>query len=300
MIHGDRIDITGIRARGHHGVLESERREGQEFVVDISMSVELSYAARSDDLADTVNYAEVAADVVAIISGPPVDLIETLADQVATAVLARPDATEVEVTVHKPQAPVGVPFGDVAVTMSRTRRCQAVIALGSNLGDSDETLRSAAEGLWGLGIVTAASQIYRSTPVGGPPQDDYRNAVVVLTTAQSPRSVLSRLHELEEGAGRTRQVRWGPRTLDLDLIQYGDPTSDTDVWSDRAELLLPHPRAHERAFVLVPWAQADPDAVLRVEGGVRPVADLAAALGRQATDQVHPVGPLMELPEPHP
>ena len=117
--HLDRIAVRGLSATGHHGVFDFEKREGQRFVVDVVLGVDTREAAATDDLARTINYAEVAADVIALIEGDPVDLIETLAQQVADSCLARDGVEAVEVTVHKPEAPVGVAFGDVAVTITR-------------------------------------------------------------------------------------------------------------------------------------------------------------------------------------
>jgi dihydroneopterin aldolase len=117
--HLDRIAVRGLTATGHHGVFEFEKREGQTFVVDVALGVDTREAAATDDLARTINYAEVAADVIALIQGDPVDLIEKLAQQVADACLARDGVEAVEVTVHKPEAPVGVAFGDVTVTITR-------------------------------------------------------------------------------------------------------------------------------------------------------------------------------------
>lgn len=273
----DRVSLRGVRARGHHGVLESERRDGQEFVVDVEMEVDLAPAGESDDLADTVSYAEVAADVVALVQGEPLDLIEALAERIASAVLgARPLVEAVEVTVHKPQAPVGHPFGDVAVTIRRERQEPLVIALGANLGDTAQTLQQA---LWDLAAepalrLTAVSSLYDTDPVGGPEQPAYANAVALATTRLTPLGVLRALQHVETENGRVRDVRWGSRTLDLDLVQYGDPRRGEDARRQGAELTLPHPRAHERAFVLVPWAEVDPDAVLRVDDTVVPVTRL--------------------------
>lgn len=120
--HLDRIAVRGLSATGHHGVFEFEKREGQTFVVDVVLGVDTREAAATDDLASTVNYADIAAAVVALIEGEPVDLIETLAQHVADACLAREGVEAVEVTVHKPEAPVGVTFGDVTVTISRRAR----------------------------------------------------------------------------------------------------------------------------------------------------------------------------------
>jgi 7,8-dihydroneopterin aldolase/epimerase/oxygenase len=119
----DRISLTGLRAFGHHGAFEHERQYGQDFVVDAVLWVDTQPAAAADDLSLTVDYARVAAALAAIISGEPVSLIETLAARLADACLsASPAVREVEITVHKPQAPLQQPFGDVSVTIRRSRR----------------------------------------------------------------------------------------------------------------------------------------------------------------------------------
>ena len=117
----DTITLTGVRARGHHGVLAEERRDGQEFVVDVALTLDLAPAAESDEVADTVHYGELAEAIVAAIERDPVDLIETLAERIASLVLEHHAVHEVVVTVHKPQAPIPVPFDDVAVTLRRGR-----------------------------------------------------------------------------------------------------------------------------------------------------------------------------------
>jgi len=117
----DVVAVRGIRARGFHGVLPEERRDGQDFVVDVAMTIDTRPAAASDDLALTVDYSAVAAAVVVVVTGESVDLVETLAARIADAVLAEPLVEQVEIVVHKPEAPVGVPFGDVCVTIVRSR-----------------------------------------------------------------------------------------------------------------------------------------------------------------------------------
>ena len=117
----DRITLTGVRVRAHHGVLEFERVEGQEFVIDVSVAVDLAAAASADDLDRTVHYGELAEAVAAAVERDPVDLIETVAERVAAVALGYPAVEEVEVTVHKPEAPINVPFADVAVTIVRGR-----------------------------------------------------------------------------------------------------------------------------------------------------------------------------------
>ncbi|WP_016698356.1 dihydroneopterin aldolase [Actinoalloteichus spitiensis] len=118
----DRIRLTGVRARGHHGVFDHERRDGQEFVVDLTVWVDLSGAAASDDLRDTLDYGALAERIVAVVSGTPRNLIEGVAAQIADEVMTDPRAHAVEATVHKPAAPISVPFDDVAVTVRRSRR----------------------------------------------------------------------------------------------------------------------------------------------------------------------------------
>lgn len=117
----DRIRLDGIRATGFHGVYPDERRDGQEFIADVVLELSLADAARSDDVADTVHYGEFAEAVAAILAGDPVNLLEKLAQRIADAALAYTRVAAVEVTIHKPQAPITVPFDDVSVTIRRER-----------------------------------------------------------------------------------------------------------------------------------------------------------------------------------
>lgn len=120
-IASDRISLLGLRAFGRHGVLPSERQAGQEFVVDAVLWLDLRPAAAADDLSLTVGYAVLARRLVEIVSGEPLALIETLAERLATACLADERVEQVEITVHKPGAPIGLPFSDVTVTVVRRR-----------------------------------------------------------------------------------------------------------------------------------------------------------------------------------
>lgn len=144
----------------------------------------------------------------------------------------------------------------------------AVLALGSNLGESRDTLSSAVADLADHPQVklSAVSPVVRTRPVGGPEQPDYLNLVVAVETGLDPHELLAHCQAVEARHHRERIVRWGPRTLDVDIITYGTATVDDE------DLTIPHPRAASRAFVLQPWAWMEPDAVL--DG--TPVADLAA------------------------
>lgn len=118
--HGcDRIRLTGLRVRGHHGVLAAERRDGQDFVVDVTLSLDLRAAGGSDDLADTVDYGALAQALAEVVEGEPLDLLEALAGRLAEVCLSDRRVGSVEVTVHKPAAPLGRAFSDVSVTVVR-------------------------------------------------------------------------------------------------------------------------------------------------------------------------------------
>ncbi len=119
---GDRIELRGLRVRGHHGVFDHERRDGQDFVLDLVLWTDLAAAGASDDLADTVDYGALAEAAAAVVEGPPHALIEAVAADVAAVVLDDPRVTGVEVVLHKPQAPIARPFDDVAVRVTRSRR----------------------------------------------------------------------------------------------------------------------------------------------------------------------------------
>ncbi|MGI5197175.1 2-amino-4-hydroxy-6-hydroxymethyldihydropteridine diphosphokinase [Streptomyces sp. CA-288835] len=153
---------------------------------------------------------------------------------------------------------------------------RAVLSLGSNLGNRLETLQGAVDALEDTpGVrVKAVSPVYETEPWGVQPdsQPTYFNAVVVLRTTLPPSSLLERAHAVEEAFHRVRDERWGPRTIDVDIVAYADMVSDDP------ELTLPHPRAHERAFVLAPWHDVEPDAQLP---GVGPVAGLLAAVPQE-------------------
>jgi 2-amino-4-hydroxy-6-hydroxymethyldihydropteridine diphosphokinase len=150
---------------------------------------------------------------------------------------------------------------------------RAVLSLGANLGDRAGAIRAAITALKDDGLV-ARSTLYETPPWGPVEQPPYLNAVVVVRGPRDAAGWLARAHELEQAAGRTREVRWGPRTLDVDVVAVTEDDG-TPVVSDDPGLTLPHPRAHERAFVLLPWATLEPGAELPGRGKV---ADLLAAL----------------------
>lgn len=146
---------------------------------------------------------------------------------------------------------------------------KVVIALGSNIGDTNSHLHHAIDELGKSIEITAVSSFYRTVPMGGPAQGEYLNAVLVAESGMDPLDLLIIMQEIEVMAGRTRDVHWGPRTLDLDLIAFGD------LLISEPHLELPHPRAHQRTFVLEPWLEIDPDAQLP---GLGSISDLLTVL----------------------
>jgi 2-amino-4-hydroxy-6-hydroxymethyldihydropteridine diphosphokinase len=156
---------------------------------------------------------------------------------------------------------------------------RAVLSIGSNLGDRLAHLQSVLDRLGGSGVASlAVSPVYETAPWGGIEQDDYLNAVLLAAgPGLGPRDWLRFGRECERAAGRVRELRWGPRTLDVDIVDVDGEQVDG------GDLRLPHPRAHERAFVLVPWLDVEPDAALPSRGRV---ADLVAALPEAERDSV--------------
>jgi 2-amino-4-hydroxy-6-hydroxymethyldihydropteridine diphosphokinase len=161
---------------------------------------------------------------------------------------------------------------------------RVALSIGANLGERVEALQYAVDELAALGWIVAVSDVYETDPVGGPEQPDYLNAVVVLETEASPAEVLATAQAAEQGRGRTREIRWGARTLDVDVLAYGQTVSDDP------DLTLPHPRATERGFVMIPWAQVDPGFALPDGRTVGEVVVPSAGVRR--------MGPLLRTVEP--
>ncbi len=285
---GDRIELRGLRVVGTHGLLPEERTRAQPFEVDLDLDVDLRPAGDSDRLADTVDYGAVAAAVERTLAGPrSFGLLEGLVAHVAAAVL------QVDPADHRgdggpAQAPAtpgpghrqrGGASGPQPVTSPPAGESprRAFVSLGSNVGDRLAHLRTAVDLLRAEGDppVSAVSQVYETEPVGGPDQGQYLNLVLELTVAPGtdPYRLLEQCQRLEAAAGRVRDVRWGPRTLDADLIWIDG------VVLDDPKLTLPHPRWRERRFVLAPLAELAPDladaaAVASAGGEVRVVGML--------------------------
>lgn len=288
--HRDRIELRGLRVRGNHGVFDFEKREGQDFVIDVTLHTSVSRAAATDDIADTVHYGELAEDVAHIVEDNTFDLIETLASRIAEHCLDL--AEHVEVVVHKPGAPIQRSFNDVSVTVVRSRdstviaETEAYLNLGANLGDAADTLDQAVAALGRHPRITVLrrSSLYRTAPWGGVEQSDFLNLGLIVSTSLPAPELLAVAQGIEVACGRTRELRWGPRTLDIDLIRFG--TNHEELVFDTEALTLPHPRAHERAFVLAPWVELDGGAEILTPTGPRPITAVLTELGDQEITRI--------------
>ncbi len=251
------ITVRGLKVTARHGVLPEEKSNPQPFVFDINMDCDLYAAAAGDDLLKTVNYAEVCQTVTDFCISNTFDLIETLAYKTAFLLAEKYALIKaVEVTVHKPQAPVGLPFDDISVT-ARVERNTVILSLGSSEGDKKATLDGAIAELDKLRGVTVLklSDYIETAPYGGAAENDFLNCALSAECLLPPRELLNKIHEIEAEFGRVRKTRWGDRTLDIDIVFFGNKIIAEEG------LCVPHPDYKNRTFVLTPLKQIVPDFV---------------------------------------
>lgn len=248
------IRIEELQVFAHHGVFEDETRDGQNFYINAELIVPLSESARTDNLEETVNYGEVCEFLDTYMHTHTYKLLEALCENMAMAVLAHfPLIREITLQVRKPEAPIPLSFESVSVETTRGRHI-AYLAFGSNIGDSKNIIETALGRLgeqWHTKILQQSSVIV-TKPYGYTEQPDFLNGVVCVETMLSPMELLSFMQEIENAAGRTREIHWGPRTLDLDMIFYEDEICGTK------DLVLPHPDMQNRDFVLKPMCEIAP------------------------------------------
>ena len=253
-MNNDCIVINDLVVFANHGVMKEEKTMGQKFMVSLSLYADMSRAAETDDIMHALNYAEVCAFVTEFTKNNRCRLIEAAAENIANALLiAYPMLKSVDITLKKPWAPIGLPLDSVAVRLTRSRNT-AYIGLGSNMGDKKGYLDFAVKALTESGAcrVLKVSQYIVTKPVGEVEQDDFLNACVMVDTVLAPETLLRLLHEIEDRAGRERTVHWGPRTLDMDILLFGDTVMDTP------DLTIPHPELIKREFALAPLSEIAP------------------------------------------
>lgn len=250
----DKIQIKNLEIFANHGVFPEETRLGQKFLVSLTMYLNTRIAGKTDALEKSINYGEVSSFITDYTKEHPCKLIEAAAEKLAEELLLRYPLLEgITLELKKPWAPVGLPLETVSVEITRFWH-RAYLGLGSNLGDKKGYLDQAVKALDEIRgcYVEKVSSYLVTKPYGGVEQDDFLNACLILKTFLSPQELLDRMHEIEQAAHRTREIHWGPRTLDLDILLYDDEIIETE------DLIIPHIEMHLREFVLKPLAEIAP------------------------------------------
>ncbi len=234
---------------GHTGCFDFEKADGQKFIVSLDIFLDRINGCYTDELADTVDYSMIYEEVKKIVTEDKGNLIERLAQKVADGVLAADGRiAKVIVNISKPEAPVKGIFETMAVTIERRRKEFVVLSLGSNLGDREANILAAEQALKDLSGTEdfRCASIYETEPVGLEDQPYFLNTCVGFYTDIGPFELLDKIHVIENDLLRKREVHWGPRTIDIDIIFYGDEVIM------KPELTVPHPRWYLRSFVTVP------------------------------------------------
>lgn len=250
----DQIRIENLNIFAHHGVYEEEKEQGQNFVVSAVLHTDTGKAGASDELAYAVDYGAVCLLMDEFMRENRFDLLEAVAEHMAREVLfAHPAVSRIELEVKKPNAPIPLRFDNVSVKIERGWH-KVFIALGSNLGERLKYLEHAVANLREDPCFRKieASDYIETRAYGGVEQGDFLNGALAAETLYSPWELLERLQREEMIAKRKREIRWGPRTLDLDILLYDDL-----ILSEKG-LVIPHPDMKNRQFVLKPLAELAP------------------------------------------
>ena len=250
----DKIIVKDLEVYAFHGILAEEKSLGQKFIVSLELTLDFYEAAENDNLELTVNYASLCEDTEEFLQKHTFGLIEAAAHHLAVYILEKYTLLEkVKVYIKKPSAPIRKTFGYVAAEAERSW-IKAYIGIGSNLGDRQRNIENAISilGSQSSTKVTAISEMYVTKPVGYTEQEDFVNGAVEIRTLLSPYQLLDFLHSIEMQLKRERIIHWGPRTIDLDILYYGNLLISDD------RLVVPHPRMHERLFAVKPMCDIAP------------------------------------------
>lgn len=250
----DKIYVKDLEVYAFHGVNKQEKEMGQRFLISLELSLDLREAGISDDLTKTVNYGELSLAVEEEFKKESYDLIEKSAEKLAEFILLNYSIVKsVKVLIKKPWAPIGKPLDYAAVEVERFWHT-GYIGMGANIGDKQENLKLAIDLINQSRFtrVTRISEFYETKPVGYVEQDNFMNCAVEVKTLLSPSELVRFLLNIEKELKRERVVRWGPRTIDLDVLLYDD------IITSLEEIIIPHPRMHERMFVLKPLSDIAP------------------------------------------
>ncbi len=251
----DEIRITGLKVFAYHGVYNDEKEDGQDFIVNAVLYTDTRSAGRKDELNCSTDYSSVCTVIKNTMVKERFNLIEAVAEKVAEEILLQfPMIKAVDIEIGKPEAPIPMEFECVSVKVHRAWH-NVYIAYGSNVGDSEGYIDDAMDAFQNHEMIRVMNDSSRivTKPYGPVEQDDFLNGVCHIRTLLTPEELLTYVNILEQHANRVRDIHWGPRTLDLDIIMYDDLVYESD------DLIIPHVDMENRDFVLGPMAEIAPN-----------------------------------------
>lgn len=257
----DKIYINNLEFIGFHGVFPEEKKLGQKFLVSLELTMDTREAGKTGDLTKSVHYGLVAQDVEKLFLEKSIDLIETCAENIAEMVLKKYELVkEVKVIVKKPWAPLQMHFENVAVEITRKWH-RVYLSLGSNIGNKRKNLLEAIRKIGELENteVVKSSTILETEPFGYLEQDNFLNACLEVKTLMTAQEFLKEILQIELDMGRVREIKWGPRIIDIDILFYDKEIIEED------NLAVPHPWICEREFVLDPLSEIAPNYIHPLE-----------------------------------
>lgn len=257
----DKIYINNLEFIGFHGVFPEEKKLGQKFLVSLELTVDTREAGKTGDLTKSVHYGLVAQDVEKLFLEKSIDLIETCAENIAEMVLKKYELVkEVKVIVKKPWAPLQMHFENVAVEITRKWH-RVYLSLGNNIGNKRKNLLEAIRKIGELENteVVKSSTILETEPFGYLEQDNFLNACLEVKTLMTAQEFLKEILQIELDMGRVREIKWGPRIIDIDILFYDKEIIEED------NLAVPHPWICEREFVLDPLSEIAPNYIHPLE-----------------------------------
>ena len=250
----DKMYIKDLEVYGHHGVFKEEKTLGQRFLISLELFFSLREAGITDDLTKTVHYGELCQLVEEEFNKENYDLIEKATEKLAEFILLKYDLVQrVKVKIKKPWAPIGKPLQYAAVEIDRKWHT-SYIGIGGNMGDKEKNVKEALKLINNSNHtkITKTSKFYETSPVGYLAQEDFLNCAIEVKTLLNPLELVRFMLSIEKELKRERTVRWGPRTIDLDVLLYDN------IISSQEEIIIPHPRMQERMFVLEPLCDIAP------------------------------------------
>lgn len=250
----DKITISDLEVFAFHGVLKEENSLGQKFLVSAKLYMDITEAARDDDISKSINYANVCRDIDEFLKKNTFKLIETMADRLARhLLLLYKSLNEVHIKIKKPWAPILMTLDTVSVSVSRKWH-EVYISFGSNMGDMEDNINKAIKLLDKEDDcqVIRVSSLRLTKPVGPVKQNDFLNGALYMKTLKSPHELLALIGSIEKELKRVREIHWGPRTIDLDILLYDDEIIQSE------DLTIPHVEMENRLFVLEPMNEIAP------------------------------------------